>query len=243
MNTPLNKRFWTEVSVAREDDGFAVLLDGRPLKTPAKAALLAPNEALAQAIAEEWQAVEEKIDPRKMHLTRCANATIDKVFNEHASVAAMLAEYGATDLLCYRAESPATLAQRQQDAWDPLLEWLEKTHGVELKTTAGVMHIPQSEAGQAKLRELVLAFDPWRMTALHDLVTISGSLVLALAVAERYLSPPEAWKIAQIDEAWQEEQWGVDDESRAAAELKYGDFLKAARLLDLLSGANPETTN
>ena len=234
MNTPLNKRFWKEVSVVRKDDGFAVFLDNRPLKTPTKAPLLAPTEALAEAIADEWRAVEEKIDPRTMHLTRCANATIDKVRNEHGAVAAMLAEYGATDLLCYRAESPESLAKRQQEAWDPLLEWLENTHGVVLNVTSGVMHIAQPEEGQEKLRRIVRDFDPWRMTALHDLVTISGSLVLALATVEGHLTPSASWELSRIDDKWQEEQWGTDDEARAAAEVKFQDYCKAARLLDLL---------
>ncbi|MHA1127927.1 MAG: ATP12 family chaperone protein, partial [Alphaproteobacteria bacterium] len=188
MNTPLQKRFWKDVSIRPEASGFGVFLDDRQLKTPLKSSLLAPTKAVAEGIAAEWAAVEDKIDPSKMHLTRCANATIDKVVQEHAAVAAMLSEYGSTDLLCYRAGSPEELVARQAAAWDPMLAWIAQAHGVELLQIIGVMHQKQPPEGQAKLQAMTLAFDPWRMTALHDLVTISGSLILGLAVATRYMS-------------------------------------------------------
>ncbi len=235
-NTPLNKRFWKTVATRPEQDGFAILLDDRPLKTPLKAPLLAPTQALAEGIAAEWDAVEDKIDPRRMHLTRCANATIDKVMRERDSVARMLAEYGGTDLLCYRAESPEGLVKRQAAAWDPLLQWMREVHGVELHPVSGIMYVAQPEEGQKKLLEKVQTFAPWELTAFHDLVTISGSLVLALAVVEGFLTPEEAWEASRVDEKWQEELWGVDDEAAEAAALKKADFLKAARLLDLLQG-------
>ena len=196
--------------------------------------MLAPNKAVANGIAAEWSAVEETINPLEMHLTRCANATLDKVVVEHDAVAGMLAEYGATDLLCYRSEGPSELIKRQADAWDPLLAWLSETQNIHLIATTGIMHVPQPEDGQKRLREVILAYDPWRLTALHDLITISGSLVLGLAVATNYLSAENAWPISRIDETWQEEQWGVDDAANAAAEIKRSDFLKAANLMNLL---------
>lgn len=234
MNTPLQKRFWKDVSVKREVAGYGIYLDSKQLKTPLHASLLAPTKAVAEGIAQEWDAVDKKIDPLQMHLTRCANATIDKVVVDQHAVASMLAEYGGTDLLCYRAEAPAELVQRQSRAWDPLLAWIADAHGVELTTTTGVMHVRQSLDSQARLATLTAAFDPWRLTALHDLVTISGSLVLGLSVANRHLSAEEVWDISRVDETWQEEQWGVDDEASKAAGVKRSDFLKAARLLDLL---------
>lgn len=235
MNTPLQKRFWKDVSIRPEAAGFGVFLDERQLKTPLKSSLLAPTNAVAEGIAAEWDAVEGKIDPSKMHLTRCANATIDKVVQEHAAVAAMLAEYGGTDLLCYRAEAPEGLVARQAAAWDPMLEWINVAHGVELKQVTGVMHQKQSTESQAKLHAMTIAHNPWRLTAFHDLVTISGSLVLGLAVTTRFMSAEQVWPLSRIDEDWQEEQWGVDEDAAKTVALKRGEFLDAARLLDLLA--------
>ncbi len=235
MNTPLNKRFWKDVSVRRDGDGYAVLLDTRPLKTPAKAAFVVPSKPLAEAIAQEWDGVEKTIEPRTMHLTRCANATIDKVSLEKQAVADMLAEYGGTDLLCYRATTPAELARRQAAQWDPVLDWLRATFGVDLRTTAGVMHVPQPVEATTKLRDLVRALDPWRLTAFHDLVTLSGSLVLAFSIIEEHLDAEQAWEISRVDEQWQEEQWGIDDDAARDAQLKRDEFLKAKMLFDLLT--------
>lgn len=234
MNTPLQKRFWKDVSVRPERFGYGIYLDERQLKTPLKSSLLAPTQAIADGIAAEWDGVEGKIEPLKMHLTRCANATIDKVVHEHGAVAAMLAEYGATDLLCYRSEAPMELVARQATAWDPMLAWIAERHSVNLLVTAGVMHKAQPEDSLKRLLDLTLAFDPWRLTAFHDLVTISGSLVLALAVSDGYMSAVDVWPLSRIDETWQEEQWGVDEDATKEADIKRSDFLKAAHLLDLL---------
>ncbi|MCK4861377.1 MAG: ATPase [Rhodobacteraceae bacterium] len=234
MNTALQKRFWKTVSVRPEAAGYGIFLDDKQLKTPLKASMLAPTMSVAEGIAAEWDAVEDKINPLEMHLTRCANATIDKVVVDHGAVAGMLAEYGATDLLCYRADGPKELVDRQAKAWDPLLEWMSDNYGVSLVATVGIMHVAQSSVGQDKLHALVSSYDPWRLTALHDLVTISGSLVLALAVASKHLDAEAVWTLSRIDETWQEEQWGVDDAASAAAEIKRSDFVKAAKLMDLL---------
>ena len=234
MSANLQKRFWKEVSIRPEKAGYGIFLDEKQLKTPLKASLLAPNKAVADGIAAEWSAVKETVNPLAMHLTRCANATLDNVVVEHDAVAGMLAEYGATDLLCYRAEAPAELLARQAAAWDPLLDWMAQEHNVRLVATAGVMHVVQPSSGQEKLREMTFAYDPWRLTALHDLVTISGSLVLGLAVATKHLSAKAAWPLSRVDETWQEEQWGVDEDASVAAEIKRSDFLKAAALMDLL---------
>ncbi|MEO1920067.1 MAG: ATP12 family protein [Paracoccaceae bacterium] len=234
MSTTLQKRFWKEVLVQQEAAGFGIYLDDRQLKTPLKASLLAPTKAVADGIAAEWDAVKEKINPLEMHLTRCANATLDKVTVQHTAVAGMLAEYGATDLLCYRADAPAELVSRQSAAWDPLLEWIAHDYGVDLVTTTGVIHVQQPDSGQEKLRAMASDFDPWRLTAFHDLVTISGSFVLALAITSKHLSAAEVWPLSRIDETWQEEQWGIDAAASAAAEVKRSDFMKAAALMDLL---------
>ena len=234
MNTALQKRFWKDVSVRPEAAGYGIYLDDKQLKTPLKSSLLAPTMAVANGIAAEWSAVEEKIDPSAMHLTRCANATLDNVVIKQADVAGMLAEYGATDLLCYRADAPKELVARQAEAWDPLLDWVSQKYDATLIATTGIMHVAQPVEGQDRMHAVVAAYDPWRLTALHDLVTISGSLVLGLAAATKHLSAEVVWPISRIDETWQEEQWGIDEDANAAAEIKRSDFLKAAKLMDLL---------
>jgi len=230
MNTPLNKRYWKEVSVVKQDDGFAILLDTRPLKTPKKAPFLLPNESLALGVAAEWAAVSGKINPSVMHLTRCANATIDHVSKNAAAVADFLAEYGGTDLLCYRAEAPEKLVERQTAGWDPLLLWVKENHDVNLRVTVGIRHIAQPAKALEKMRALLGQFDPWRLTAMHDLVTICGSLVLALAITKGKISAQEAWNLSRIDENWQAEQWGEDDEAASAAARKCADLHKATDL-------------
>lgn len=223
------KRFWTSAEVAEAPGGFAVTLDGRQVKTPAKAPLVVPSRALAEAIAREWQAQDEKIDPATMPVTRGANAAIDKVRTQHAEVAALIADYGGTDLLCYRAEAPRELVARQSAHWDPLLDWAEAALGARLAVTQGVVPVAQPEATLAALSARVAAMDEWQLAALHDLVGLTGSLVLGLAVAEGRLTADEAWTIAQIDEAWQAEQWGADDEAAAHADRKRAALLDAER--------------
>ena len=188
-----------------------------------------PSRALAEAIAREWQAQDEKIDPATMPVTRGANAAIDKVRSQHAEVAALIADYGGTDLLCYRAEAPRELVARQSEHWDPLLDWAEAALGARLAVTQGVVPVAQPEAALAALGARVAAMDEWQLAALHDLVGITGSLVLGLAVAEGRLTAAEAWTLAQLDEDWQAEQWGVDDEAAEHAGRKREALLDAER--------------
>ena len=230
------RRFWTSASVRPEAGGFAVALDERVLRTPAGAPLRAPTAALAAAIAAEWDALEAEIDPERLPLTRLANSAIDRVGPQHAAVAAAIAEYGATDLLCYRAESPAALAARQASAWDPWLLW----------SSAG----PRRAAARRRRRDAPApaAAEPrrppaprWRaedafgLVALHDLVALSGSFVLGLAVRRGALDPAEAWELSRLDETWQAEQWGLDSEAEAAAAASRAGFLDAARFSALLA--------
>ena len=235
MNVALQKRFWENVTVREATSGFCIFLDEKPLKTPLKTLLVAPNRAVADGIAAEWDGVQDKLNLAQMHLTRCANATIDKVAHEHGAVAGLLAEYGGTDLLCYRAKTPQELVLRQSEAWDPLLEWIAKTHGVNLLPVSGVMFQPQPADSLEKLETLTRVYGPWELTALHDLVTISGSLVLGLAVVQKHLTAQQAWDLSQLDELWQEEQWGTDEEATQNAALKCQDFIKAEYLLKLLA--------
>ena len=228
------KRFWKEVSVLPRGEGFGIALDGKEMKTPLKASLIVPTRAYADGIAAEWDAVEGEIKPLTMHLTRAANATIDSVIEKRAAVADMLAEYGGTDLICYRAEAPSELIERQVTAWQPLLDWAE-TLGAPLVPTKGVMFVAQPEDSLKRLRDIVHGFDAWRLTALHDLVTISGSLIIGLAVAKGHMTGAAAWPLSRIDEDWQIEQWGEDEDATRLAKSKRADFLKAEHLLSLLA--------
>lgn len=228
------KRFWTGAEVApAEAGGFTVTLDGRAVKTPAKAPLVLPTRALAEAVAAEWQAQGEKIDPGTMPVTRAANSAIDKVTPQHAEVVEMLAAYGGTDLLCYRAEAPEALAARQAQAWDPLLDWAAETYDARLNVGAGVMHIPQPADALRKLRAPVAAMTPFELAGFHDLVALSGSLVIALATVAGVAPPEELWAASRIDETWQEEQWGTDAEAAEQAETKRRAFLAAQRFYAL----------
>lgn len=228
------KRFWSDVAVSENADGFEVRLDGRPLKTPAKAALMVPTVPLAQAIADEWAAQEGYIDPLSMPFTRTANAAIDKVAPQKCEVAELLAEYGATDLLCYRATEPEALVIRQAAAWDPLLEWADRVLGARLKAVPGVIHVAQDDEALGRLTGLVRSQNSFELAAFHDLVSLSGSLIIGFA-AVRHQSRPEAlWDVSRIDEDWQIEQWGEDEEAAAMALTKRTAFLHASRFFDLV---------
>ena len=232
------KRFWKEVSVERAEDcrgvGFALKLDGRPVKTPGRTALLLPNERLAEAVAEEWRAVSETIDPRAMPLTGLSNAAIDRIGPAHASFAASLAAYGETDLLYYRADGPAELTARQAAAWDPLLDWARTRYDVHFETATGVMHHPQPPATVARLAEAVAALDAFRLAGLSPVVTIGGSLIAALALIEGHAGRDAIWAAVETDEDWQTEQWGDDEIAIHARETRKGDFDAGARFLSLL---------
>ena len=228
-----NKRFWKEATCAEVEGGFTVHLDGRPVKTPNKSALTVPTRAMAQAIAVEWGAQDKVIDPLSMPVTRSANAAIDKVTPQHGEVAEMIAAYGGTDLLCYRAESPEALVARQAQAWDPLLERAKREFAAPLKVTAGVMHCAQPDDSLRALSELVRGLTPFELTALHDLVALSGSLIIGLATMEGWGDADEFWRISRIDETWQEEQWGPDEEASELAETKRQSFFHALRFYNL----------
>lgn len=231
------RRFWTEArAVPAAGGGWEVLLDDRPLRTPAKARLLLPTAGLAEAVAAEWAAQEREIAPHGMPLTRAANAAIDKVRPGRAAVVAMLAAYGETDLLCHRAEAPAELVRRQAEAWDPLLAWCAEALGAPLVPTAGVMPRPQPGASLAALRAALEALDDFELTAAHDLVSLPGSIVIGLAAVRGHGDIEALWQASRIDEAWQQELWGDDAEAAEAAQRRRADFHAAARFLALARG-------
>lgn len=232
------KRFWKSADVAEEDGGFTVRLDGRGVKTPAKSPLVVPTPEMAQAIAAEWDAQEDVIDPGSMPVTRAANAALDKVRPQQAEVARMIAGYGDSDLLCYRADSPAELVQRQAEAWDPLLDWAARDLGARLRPVTGVMHAPQDAAALRALSDRVHGMEAFTLTAFHDLVSLSGSLVIGFAALHDLHDMATLWRLSRIDETWQEQQWGVDEEAAELAARKESDFF-AARVFYNLAGGRP----
>lgn len=229
------RRFWTEVQVVPEEDGFGLRLDGRPLNTPAQAPLRAPTAALAEAIAQEWRAVTDQLRVEGLPFTRAANVAIDRIAPAPEPVVAAIAAFGEADLLCYRAIGPEGLRERQAEGWDPLLVWSAKALGAPLIAVSGVMHQAQPPGSLAALRAAVAAHGAFALTALHELVTLSGSLVLGLAVSRGALAPEAAWDLSRIDERWQAELWGEDAEAAAAVARRRADFMRAAQLLEMLA--------
>jgi chaperone required for assembly of F1-ATPase len=228
------KRFWKDVTVEAEGDGWGIRLDRRPVNTPARAPLVVPTAALAEAIADEWRNAGDKIDPRAMPLTGLANAAIDRVAPDRKSFAEGLARYAEADLACYRAEGPGALVSRQEESWDKLLAWARRRYDVDFATTSGLMHVDQPAATVERLSHAVAALDPFRLAGLSPLVTVGGSLLAGLAVLEKAVTPEEAWNAVSIDEQWQLEQWGSDQEAEAALENRRSAFLAGARFLELL---------
>lgn len=227
------KRFWKQADAVACDGGYTVHLDGRPVRTPAKAALVVPKQAMAEAIAQEWDAQTDAIDPRTMPVTRGANAAIDKLRVQRAEVVSLLAEYGGSDLLCYRASDPEALVQRQSEAWDSMLRWADDTLGVRLRVAQGVMHVAQDSASLDRMKTELETFDDFALAAVHDLISLSGSLILALAVTRDAVPPDDAWRRSRVDEHWQAEQWGEDEEAAAAEMIKRAAFLDAERFYRL----------
>ncbi len=231
------KRFWKSETVAETEGGYEILLDGRRVKTPAKASLTVPTKAIADVIAAEWAAQDDEVDPLLMPYTRTANAAIDKVRVQHAEVASLLADYADSDLLCYRAEDPAMLVQRQAAAWDPFLEWGAKELGARLNPLSGLMHAPQSPEALTRLQELTHAQSEFELAAFHDLVSLTGSIILAFAATRDVAPPEEIWLTSRLDELWQIEQWGDDEEARDVAERKKAEFLHAHAFWKALQAA------
>jgi chaperone required for assembly of F1-ATPase len=229
------KRFYKDATVTG-DGPFGVALDGRPLRTPARVPLAVPTRSLAEAIAGEWQAQGEKIDPRSLPLSGFANAAIDRVAADHAGFAKRLATYAESELIAYRADGPASLLAAQAAAWDPWVEWLARRYDVGLTITTGIMHVAQPPATLIRLHTAFAAFTPFQLAPLDPIVTITGSAVLALAVAEGEIEAQAAYDIAHVDALWQEQQWGRDPLAEKAEAERRADLDSAIRCLRLLAG-------
>jgi chaperone required for assembly of F1-ATPase len=230
----LRKRFYERAHVVETDagGGAQVLLDGKPVKTPARQALAAPTRQLADSIAAEWDAQKDVIDPALMPLTRLANAAIDGVREALAPVTDEVAEYLGTDLLCYRADAPAGLVEKQSAAWDPVLAWVREQFGARFVLAQGVVHVPQPRAAIAALRAAI-PDDPWRLAAVSSITTVTGSALLALAVAYDAIEPDAAWDAAHVDEDWQMSQWGRDDLALERRAFREAEFRAAVTVLKL----------
>lgn len=227
------KRFYTDVAVVPSDGGWTIQLDGRPVRTPARAPLALPTPTLAEAVAAEWRRQGETVDPATMPMTGLANAALDHVAPNPADFAAGVARYAQSDLLCYRADGPEALVARQAAAWNPLLDWARARYDVAFAVTQGIIPVPQPEETLARLGAAVAALDPFRLTGMSTLVTLSGSLVCGLAVVEGGHDPVAVWQAAEIDEAWQVEQWGEDAEAAARSARRAAEFATAADFIAL----------
>ena len=229
------KRFYEQVAIKDEGGGVGVLLDGKPVRTPGKAPFLLPNAALAQAIAEEWRGQGKRIVPATMPLTRLANSVVDGVKGREGAVIDDIVNYAGSDLLCYRAEGPKELVALQTMHWDPILAWAKQDLGAKMRLAEGVMHVEQPPTSLAVIKNRLQEFDPWSLAALHVMTGLSGSALLALALALGRLTPEEAWAAAHVDEDWQIGQWGEDEEAKERRENRRRDFVAAARMLTLLN--------
>ena len=228
------KRFWKEVVAVPENGGWGIALDGRPVRTPNRAPLIVPTEALGNAIAAEWQAQPEDVSPATMPLTGVANAAIDLATPDPAAFAEPVAAYAATDLFCYRDDRDAALQAEQVATWNPHLAWAEARYCVEFTITQGILPVDQPPATVAALRGAVFAQDAWRMAALTPLVTIGGSLVAGLAHVEESVDAEALWQAVSLDELYQERRWGADAQAQAQRAAHKRDWDNAVRFLELL---------
>jgi chaperone required for assembly of F1-ATPase len=228
------KRFYKDVAVGTEAEGFTVLLDGRPVRTPARHVLLLPTRALAEAVAEEWRQQGDTLEPLGMRVTRLAVTAVDLMPGRRGDAVEEVAGYAATDLLCYRAAHPANLVARQAAAWQPWLDWAEQQHDARLVPASGIMPVAQPEPALRALRAAVERLGDWRLVGLHAATTLLGSLVLGLAFERGALDREKAFATALLDELFEIEQWGEDDEqARRHARIR-ADLAAADRYLRLL---------
>ncbi|ACA20634.1 ATP12 ATPase [Methylobacterium sp. 4-46] len=230
----LPKRFYAEAGTAEAEDGHRLVLDGRPARTPGRRVVAVPQPAVARALAEEWGAQAEVIDPARMPLTRLVNTALDGVAERREAVVQDIAAYAGSDLLAYRAGDPARLVASQAAAWDPVLDWARDELGALIVLSEGVMHVAQPAGSLEAVRRAVEAVEsPLALTGLHVMTTLTGSVLLALAVLRGRLTAEEAWEAAHVDETFQASVWGRDEEAEARRALRKQDFLTAARLVAL----------
>jgi chaperone required for assembly of F1-ATPase len=228
----LPKRFYTLARAEpAEGGGFALKLDGRGAKTPARKPLAVGERSVAEALAAEWNAVGERIDPAAMPLTKLVNSAVDRVAGEMEAVRSDIVAYAGADAICYRADGPDSLVSAESSAWDPLLAWAKEALGASLVLAGGVMHVRQDDAALAAVAAALRPFDPLHLAALHMATTLTGSAIIALALARGRLTPDEAWDAAHVEEDWQMRQWGMDEMALARRAARRADFDAAALVL------------
>lgn len=230
------KRFYKETATEAGEDGYRVLLDGRPMRTPAKSILVVPTEPLAQAIADEWSGVPEQgeINTTHLPLTRLAATALDRVVSRRDEVIADTAKYAGSDLLCYRASTPDSLVKLQHETWQPLLDWAAERYGARFTVAEGITFVDQPENAKARLKEAVGSYTDAALSALYNLTHTSGSVVIALAVAEDRLTAEGAFAAAQVEELYQIQRWGDDPHAKKQREGVQKDIEACARFLELL---------
>ena len=237
--TPLRKRFYKEAGVADAEGGFAITLDGKPIRTPSGRQVVIPARALADAVAAEWAAQSEAIDPVTMPLTRIANSVVEGVVDRIELVSDDLAKYFETDLLFYRAGHPEGLVAREAAHWDPVLFWAAEALGAHFILSEGIMHVKQPDEALRAARD-ALPGDAWSVAALHVVTTLTGSALLALVLAHGVRDADQAWAAAHVDEDWNIDQWGVDDEAAARRATRLRDFQAAVAVLTAVNSPSAE---
>ncbi|GHF24627.1 ATPase [Kordiimonas sediminis] len=228
------KRFYKTVIVVPADGGHKIQLDGRDIRTPKRSTVVVPSERLATAMADEWAAQEDTIKPEDMHLNRLANTAIDRVATQKDAVVDELVGYAQSDLICYRADHPKELVARQAKEWDPVLDWVRDTFGVDLKTTTGVLHVAQSDQDVQRIKTAIDALDAYEVSGLHALTTGFGSVALALACLREGRDFEACWTASRVDEDFQRDKWGADAEADAVRNALYSELKVADKYLKLL---------
>jgi chaperone required for assembly of F1-ATPase len=234
MRTPRRKRFYAGAGVAAEAGGFAIVLDGKPIRTPSGRQLVAPTAEIAEDIAAEWNAQGEFIDPLTMPLTRLANSVVDAAVERVDAVREDIVKYLGSDLLFYRAGHPEALVAREAALWDPLLFWAAEELGAHFILAEGIVHVRQPDSAVAAARA-ALPGDPWSIAALHVITTLTGSALLALALLRGVVDQEQAWAAAHVDEDWNREKWGADEEVAARRAARLVEFQAAASILGSLN--------
>lgn len=235
MVRPLPKRFYKDASFSENENQYEILLDGKAVKTPLKAPFKVPSKALAKKIVEEWLVQDEHIDPAKMPFTKLANTAIDRVMGRESEIIEEIAKYSASDLLCYRAENPEELVERQAEAWDPILKWLEADHKLNFMVTSGIIFKEQPKDALEEVQRLLKDYTPFELCALHNITTLTGSALLMLAFAKEQLTMQETWETALIDEDWQIEKWGEDEDAKRQREKKWSEMQATCHFFTSLS--------
>jgi len=232
---PQRKRFYTKAAVAEADGGFAVTLDGRPIRTPSGRVIAIPHREIAEAVVAEWEAQKEAINPLTMPMTRFANSVVEAVVDRTSAVADDIARYFNSDLLFYRAGHPGGLVAREAKHWDPVLFWAADELGAHFILAEGIVHVRQPDEAVAAARA-ALPDDPWSIAALHVVTTLTGSALLALALGLGLLDADQVWAAAHVDEDWNAEQWGADEEATERRAARSVDFRAASRILEVMGG-------